>query len=46
MSLSKCVNDYGMVADMQLKTAEKVYVSICDYEKKIQQLQAQGTLVR
>ena len=46
MSLTKCVNEYGIVADMQLKTAEKVYVAICEYEKKILQLQNSGTLAR
>jgi hypothetical protein len=40
------VNEFGNIADIQLKTAEKVYLSICEYEKKIQQLQAQGTLAR
>lgn len=40
------MNEFGNIADIQLKTAEKVYLSICEYEKKIQQLQAQGTLAR
>lgn len=44
--LWKCVHDYGSLEGLQIKSVEKVYTQICEYEKKIQQLQRMGTLAR
>ncbi len=44
--LTRCVNEYGDLKDVQVKTVEVVYVAICKYEKKINQLQKKGKLAR
>eukprot|EP01114_Cavostelium_apophysatum_P006009 TRINITY_DN171_c1_g2_i1.p1 TRINITY_DN171_c1_g2~~TRINITY_DN171_c1_g2_i1.p1 ORF type:complete len:915 (+),score=253.68 TRINITY_DN171_c1_g2_i1:218-2962(+) len=44
--LSRCTSDYGDLKNLDVKVVERVYVSICKYERKIQRLQKQGALAK
>jgi hypothetical protein len=44
--LIKCASDFGELDGSSVKLEETLYTEICRYEKKIEQLQKMGTLVR